>query len=693
MYFVSNNTSLSDAGVSEGIAVLETRSTMRRSQSLRSLSGSGGQDRSWVRSSPSLWDYKKSVSQLVQQYQSCVELSSYETDKEKQKVHLSFRSTKEDFSETRVDSPWRRSESWGNHADLMGPGSGSSSLSRSRSMDYLPQRNRTPEGIRALRALFESKAAVPEDRKPRQNEASPASRVELLVAGYQSTEKAQPQGARSSYNTGGTTGQKENTVQRTGESESRRTVSVPESSFREIRAPHPGDRRCLELSYRDSLSRQGRDRNFTSNSEPISYSGKKTKASKFQSPAKEMCSACLTPVYPMEKMVANKLVLHNNCFCCKHCKKKLSICNYSALYGEFYCTFHYEQLFKRKGNYDEGFGHQQHKDRWRPKSKEPEPDNTNYKTKDKKTLKASTGDILGATETTHMPSGDISSVVEAEKIILFAEPDPTSPLNNDMAVSNPASLWSTADDPFDNDIINIGLTVPLSNQTNPDASHLTNQMFIAQEVKDLDEGHLFDLNHDIFGIGDKMTVPDQAWQTEIVATQQDPTKIPHLFDLSTATPTKVLSNQSDVDIFDKDQDATSPVQLSASSMFGQDGADLTLSHPAPSIFSDDILGIGDNSFSGDPQRENPGQVDFNDFDDFIGLDTPAMANAPAAPCQNQSVFAEDIFATEPVMLPSSATTSPAVFIDSFLDAFGGNTEATIVTAPPADDSWLDDFLG
>ncbi|KAF3858586.1 hypothetical protein F7725_011787 [Dissostichus mawsoni] len=29
----------------------------------------------------------------------------------------------------------------------------------------------------------------------------------------------------------------------------------------------------------------------------------------------------MTPVYPMEKMVANKLILHNNCFCCKHCKK------------------------------------------------------------------------------------------------------------------------------------------------------------------------------------------------------------------------------------------------------------------------------------------------------------------------------------------------------------------------------------
>ncbi|XP_029309372.1 uncharacterized protein LOC115022512 [Cottoperca gobio] len=77
----------------------------------------------------------------------------------------------------------------------------------------------------------------------------------------------------------------------------------------------------------------------------------------------------------MEKMLANELILHNNCFCCKHCKKKLSIHNYSSLYGEFYCTSHYQQLFKRTGNYDEGFGHRQHKDRWIQKNKEiNEPD-------------------------------------------------------------------------------------------------------------------------------------------------------------------------------------------------------------------------------------------------------------------------------------------------------------------------------
>ncbi|KTF78974.1 hypothetical protein cypCar_00018510 [Cyprinus carpio] len=84
----------------------------------------------------------------------------------------------------------------------------------------------------------------------------------------------------------------------------------------------------------------------------------------FQPAAQETCSACLKPVYPMERMAADKFIFHKTCFCCKHCKKKLSLQGYAPLYGEFYCVFHYQQLFKRKGNYDEGFGRQQHKDLW-----------------------------------------------------------------------------------------------------------------------------------------------------------------------------------------------------------------------------------------------------------------------------------------------------------------------------------------
>lgn len=41
-----------------------------------------------------------------------------------------------------------------------------------------------------------------------------------------------------------------------------------------------------------------------------------------------------------------------------------SLGNYASLHGQIYCKPHFKQLFKSKGNYDEGFGHKQHKDRW-----------------------------------------------------------------------------------------------------------------------------------------------------------------------------------------------------------------------------------------------------------------------------------------------------------------------------------------
>lgn len=41
--------------------------------------------------------------------------------------------------------------------------------------------------------------------------------------------------------------------------------------------------------------------------------------------------------------------------------------NYAALHGKIYCKPHFKQLFKSKGNYDEGFGHKQHKELWNSK--------------------------------------------------------------------------------------------------------------------------------------------------------------------------------------------------------------------------------------------------------------------------------------------------------------------------------------
>lgn len=38
--------------------------------------------------------------------------------------------------------------------------------------------------------------------------------------------------------------------------------------------------------------------------------------------------------------------------------------NFACLHGNIYCKPHYNQLFKSKGNYDEGFGHRPHKELW-----------------------------------------------------------------------------------------------------------------------------------------------------------------------------------------------------------------------------------------------------------------------------------------------------------------------------------------
>ncbi|XP_047612944.1 LIM domain-containing protein 2 isoform X1 [Phacochoerus africanus] len=97
----------------------------------------------------------------------------------------------------------------------------------------------------------------------------------------------------------------------------------------------------------------------------------RSKSFSLRAQVKETCTACQKTVYPMERLVADKLIFHNSCFCCKHCHTKLSLGSYAALHGEFYCKPHFQQLFKSKGNYDEGFGRKQHKELWAHKEVDP----------------------------------------------------------------------------------------------------------------------------------------------------------------------------------------------------------------------------------------------------------------------------------------------------------------------------------
>ncbi|KAM6233340.1 LIM domain and actin-binding protein 1 isoform 2-T2 [Porphyrio hochstetteri] len=98
---------------------------------------------------------------------------------------------------------------------------------------------------------------------------------------------------------------------------------------------------------------------------------------KFQLPVKETCVGCQKTVYPMERLLANQQVFHISCFRCSYCNSKLSLGTYASLRGNIYCKPHFNQLFKSKGNYDEGFGHKQHKELWAGKTEcEESPEKT-----------------------------------------------------------------------------------------------------------------------------------------------------------------------------------------------------------------------------------------------------------------------------------------------------------------------------
>uniref|UniRef100_A0A8C0GY99 LIM domain and actin binding 1 n=1 Tax=Chelonoidis abingdonii TaxID=106734 RepID=A0A8C0GY99_CHEAB len=111
----------------------------------------------------------------------------------------------------------------------------------------------------------------------------------------------------------------------------------------------------------------------SSDSKPVNQTATSPpKVVKFQLPVKETCVVCQKTVYPMERLFANQQVFHISCFRCSHCNSKLSLGTYASLRGNIYCKPHFNQLFKAKGNYDEGFGHKQHKELWVSKTENEE---------------------------------------------------------------------------------------------------------------------------------------------------------------------------------------------------------------------------------------------------------------------------------------------------------------------------------
>jgi hypothetical protein len=89
-----------------------------------------------------------------------------------------------------------------------------------------------------------------------------------------------------------------------------------------------------------------------------------TSSSRFRAAPSIKCVACSKTVYVAEQIMINDKPFHKACFRCKECNNVLTLTNFAAMEGVYYCKPHFKQLFKEKGNYDEGFGGEQHKMKW-----------------------------------------------------------------------------------------------------------------------------------------------------------------------------------------------------------------------------------------------------------------------------------------------------------------------------------------
>ncbi|GAB1227043.1 hypothetical protein ENUP19_0317G0048 [Entamoeba nuttalli] len=82
------------------------------------------------------------------------------------------------------------------------------------------------------------------------------------------------------------------------------------------------------------------------------------------------CPVCGKKAYQMESIVIEGITMHKNCFRCSVCKKTLNGSNFAKNHGIYYCKVHFQQMFKEKGNYDEGFGYTKRSANWEKKDEE-----------------------------------------------------------------------------------------------------------------------------------------------------------------------------------------------------------------------------------------------------------------------------------------------------------------------------------
>ncbi|XP_076229520.1 uncharacterized protein LOC116431550 isoform X5 [Nomia melanderi] len=100
----------------------------------------------------------------------------------------------------------------------------------------------------------------------------------------------------------------------------------------------------------------------------------KVKVNRFveiQASCADVCESCQKKVYPLEKVETNNKIFHKQCFRCLQCNCVLRMDTFTLNNGKLYCIPHFKQLFITRGNYDEGFGVDPHKNKWTTSASNP----------------------------------------------------------------------------------------------------------------------------------------------------------------------------------------------------------------------------------------------------------------------------------------------------------------------------------
>ncbi|XP_061941772.1 uncharacterized protein LOC107996281 isoform X17 [Apis cerana] len=153
------------------------------------------------------------------------------------------------------------------------------------------------------------------------------------------------------------------------ETDGKTTTSNQHIAEMEIAQNSSGEQLSIESA--SSLRARFESLGSQTNESPRTPKVKVNRFVEIQASCADVCESCEKKVYPLEKVETNNKIFHKQCFRCLQCNCVLRMDTFTLNNGKLYCIPHFKQLFITRGNYDEGFGVDPHKNKWTTSSSNP----------------------------------------------------------------------------------------------------------------------------------------------------------------------------------------------------------------------------------------------------------------------------------------------------------------------------------